>query len=121
MILTLPSLVNVGGILFLLFFIYAVLGMQLFARVAHGEYLSDRANFQSFGSSLVTLFRASTGESWNGIMYDLRQSLPGCVDVEEQPWSVRSQICGVGDVPQGLCTAPNGCGSWLAVPYFVSF
>lgn len=121
MILTLPSLVNVGGILFLLFFIYAVLGMQLFAGVAHGEYLSDRANFQSFGSSLVTLFRASTGESWNGIMYDLRQSLPGCVNVEEQPWSVRGQICGVGDVPQGLCTAPNGCGSWLAVPYFVSF
>ncbi len=78
LLVTLPSLGNVGGILLLLFFIYAVMGVQLFATVQLKASLNAHANFQTFWSALLTLMRASTGESWNAIMYDLVKDAPGC-------------------------------------------
>lgn len=65
-----PQLTNVGGLLFLLLFLYSVLGVFLFAEVQLQESLNIHANFQTFGGALITLFRMSTGESWNMIMYD---------------------------------------------------
>jgi len=65
-----PALFNVGGVLFLFFYIYAVIGVQLFGNVKRGENLDRHANFETFGGALLTLFRMSTGESWNGIMHD---------------------------------------------------
>lgn len=65
---SLPALINVGSLLFLFLYIYAVLGMNLFASVKLQSNLNERANFQSFGLSLLTLFRASTGENWNYLM-----------------------------------------------------
>ena len=57
--------------MFLFFFIFAVLGMNL---VWEGE-IQQRgpqryANFEQFGYSMLTLFRMATGEAWNGIMHD---------------------------------------------------
>jgi len=49
LILALPGLVNVAAVVFLLFFIFAVVGMQLFATVAYHENLNPHANFRSFG------------------------------------------------------------------------
>ena len=68
---SLPALGNVGSVLFLFFFIFAVLGMNLFGkmRFSSGE-LSRYANFETFGFSMLTLFRMATGEAWNGIMHD---------------------------------------------------
>ena len=37
-----------------------------------GEFIDHNVNFRSFYISMMTLFRASTGESWNGIMHDCR-------------------------------------------------
>ena len=34
------------------------------------ENLTIHANFRTFGSALLTLFRMATGESWQAIMYD---------------------------------------------------
>ena len=65
-----PALFNVGGVLSLFFFIYAVVGVQLFGNVKRGIHLNRHANFEHFGRALLTLFRMSTGESWNGIMHD---------------------------------------------------
>ena len=65
-----PALFNVGGVLSLFFFMYAVIGMQLFGTVKRGTHLNRHANFEHFGRALLTLFRMSTGESWNGIMHD---------------------------------------------------
>jgi hypothetical protein len=78
--LTLPSLANISSLLFLLYFIYTILGVQLFAVTQMGEHLNQDANFQSFGRAMLTLVRASTGEFWNGIMYDLADRAPGCQD-----------------------------------------
>ena len=68
--LSLPSLANVGALLLLLFFMYAIAGMTLFAEVPHGTFITKHANFEDFINSMLLLLRMSTGESWNGIMHD---------------------------------------------------
>ena len=73
-----PTLVNVGSVLFLAYFIFAVLGMHLFGTVKRGEFLNEHANFETFARSLLTTFRMSTGESWNGIMHDCQVAPPHC-------------------------------------------
>jgi len=59
-----PQLTNVGGLLFLFLFLYAVLGVEWFATIKFQDNVTVHANFQSFGTSLMTLFRMATGESW---------------------------------------------------------
>jgi len=41
----LPSLANIGSLIFLSFFIYAVLGINLFAEVMLQDELNDNVNF----------------------------------------------------------------------------
>ncbi|CAE8595941.1 unnamed protein product [Polarella glacialis] len=72
---SLMSLVNVGALLLLLFFVYAVAGMALFGDIQIDgnpelKALSEHANFQSFYVAMVLLLRMSTGESWNRVMHD---------------------------------------------------
>ena len=69
-IITIPSLANIGAILLLLIYIYAILGVNMFATVQLQDELSRHANFQSFGTAFLVLMRASTGEAWNSIMHD---------------------------------------------------
>jgi Ion transport protein len=71
---SLPALINVGSLLFLFLFIYAIMGMNLFATVKLQSSLNYRANFQTFGLSMLTLFSSSTGENWNYIMNDVSRS-----------------------------------------------
>lgn len=114
LVLTLPSLANVSGILLLFFFIYAIIGLQLFATVKNGDYIGDYMNFRSFGMSLLTLFRCSTGEVWNLIMYDCI-TLSDCEnDVLYNP-----DMCGFSDKED--CIPLNGCGTNLGYLYFFSF
>lgn len=70
LVFSLPALVNVGSVFFLFMFIFAIMGMSLFGGVRPGQFLNRHANFESIGTSLLVLFRMSTGESWNGIMHD---------------------------------------------------
>jgi len=70
MLLSLPFLVNIGALILLLYFIYSVAGMSLFGELPRGEFINKHANFETFYNSMITLFRASTGESWNGLMHD---------------------------------------------------
>jgi hypothetical protein len=81
-IFALPSLSNVMGVLFLIYFIFAVVGMSLFAGTRYGYAttgnLNEDANFDSFSIALITLFRASTGEDYNGLMHDLMVAEPYC-------------------------------------------
>ena len=61
----LPSLANIGAMIALLIFIYAVLGMQLFAEVKYRPdgiaEMRDYANFRNFGAAMLVLFRCATG------------------------------------------------------------
>ena len=72
------NLVNVAGLLSLLFFLYAVLGVDLFGLVSRGNCISDRANFDHFGNAILLLFRMTTGEAWQCIMNDCHVEEPNC-------------------------------------------
>ena len=66
----LPSMMNVFSLLFLVFFIYSVLGCYLFAGFPKGLYVSDWFNFDNFGFAMMFLFKLSTGEDWNFFMME---------------------------------------------------
>lgn len=66
-----PQVTNIMSLVFLLLFIYSVLGINLFATVMYQDYYNERANFRSFGSSILLLLRCLTGEDWNLIMKEL--------------------------------------------------
>ena len=75
MILSFPSLINVGSILALIIFIYSVLGVNLFTFLVHGETLNDDRNFDTFGIAFLVLFQCLTGDDWSSIMSDARGSV----------------------------------------------
>jgi hypothetical protein len=54
--------------MFLFFFVFAIMAMNLFGQVRYGKYLTRHANFSTFPVALLTLFRMTTGENWDGIM-----------------------------------------------------
>ena len=89
---------NILGVFVIVTFIFAVLGMELFGGVVWGEYLNAEANFCSFETAMLTMFRCATGEEWNGIMHDAMAS-PEDSD----------------------CDPQRNCGSWLAIPFFSSY
>lgn len=72
----LPQVGNLGLLFFLLFFIFAALGVELFGRLECDndfhpcQGMSEHANFQSFGIAYLTLFRVATGDNWNALMKD---------------------------------------------------
>lgn len=76
-LLSLPSLANVGALLLLVYFVFAVAGVHLFGGVAaDGDFHDRTANFHNFWFALLTLFRTATGEDWNGIMLEIQPHKP---------------------------------------------
>eukprot|EP00197_Chlamydomonas_leiostraca_P007141 CAMPEP_0202863718 /NCGR_PEP_ID=MMETSP1391-20130828/4242_1 /ASSEMBLY_ACC=CAM_ASM_000867 /TAXON_ID=1034604 /ORGANISM="Chlamydomonas leiostraca, Strain SAG 11-49" /LENGTH=470 /DNA_ID=CAMNT_0049543381 /DNA_START=24 /DNA_END=1433 /DNA_ORIENTATION=+ len=65
-----PAIFNIGSVLFLVMFIYAIAGMTLFGNVKLQANLDQHANFQTFPSAMLMMFRMLTGENWNAIMWD---------------------------------------------------
>lgn len=70
---SLPSLINIAGLMFLLFFVYAVLGMKLFGRVMFGENLTRHANFTNFWSRCEN---SLCENSWARLVYPASSDLP---------------------------------------------
>ena len=100
LVLAFPSLINVGCLLGIVMFMYAVLGLNLFTFVMHGGDVDADRNFESFGNSMLTLFQCLTGDGWSAIMDDLMvDELRGC-----DPTLV-----------------PSNCGTSLALPFFISW
>jgi len=99
LLLSLPALMNTLGVFLLVLFMYSLLAMSLFGRVISGEYLTEDSHFCDFTTAVYTMFRCSTGEDWNGIMHDA-MATPETSDCSYE----------AGD-----------CGSWLALPFFISY
>jgi len=114
-----PQLTYVGGLLLIFLFVYAILGVQLFADVQLQDALNVHANFQSFGRALLTLFRMSTGESWHELMYDAMRTQDyafDCYDLDYEEMMVLAAERGE-DKP-----VPMSCGKPVAaLLYFISF
>ena len=68
MVLSFPSLLNVGSLLALIVFVYAILGMHLFSFLATGENIDDVRNFHDLSSSSLLLLQVLTGDAWSGLM-----------------------------------------------------
>ena len=63
------SIANLGLLMFLLIFIYALIGMQfLSGPIPDNEGGSFRFHFNSFTQSMITMFVLLTGENWNSIL-----------------------------------------------------
>ncbi|XP_034143293.1 calcium channel, voltage-dependent, L type, alpha 1D subunit, a isoform X4 [Esox lucius] len=64
------ALPYVALLIAMLFFIYAVIGMQVFGKVAmvDGTQINRNNNFQTFPQAVLLLFRCATGEAWQEIM-----------------------------------------------------
>ena len=90
LLISVPGLINIGSLLFLLCFVFAILGMNLFGKVKFGENLNEHANFRNFGQSLLLLLRMVTGEAWNSVMYDrmITPATSGCDDSSIAPSAV---------------------------------
>ncbi|XP_028178504.1 muscle calcium channel subunit alpha-1-like isoform X1 [Ostrinia furnacalis] len=108
------ALPYVALLIVLLFFIYAVVGMQLFGKIElDNEVITRHNNFQTFGSALMVLFRSATGEAWQEIMMALSNN------TMERPGEPPGCIVPDNDVPNP--DEPSECGTWMAFPYFISF
>ena len=57
---SLPALFNIGALLSLITFIYAIIGMTLFGHVMHAGALNDQVNFETFARAMLLLFRYSS-------------------------------------------------------------
>ncbi|XP_055369532.1 voltage-dependent N-type calcium channel subunit alpha-1B isoform X7 [Betta splendens] len=86
----------------MLFFIYAIIGMQVFGNIELNDEtaINQHNNFQTFFQALTLLFRSATGEAWHEIML-------ACLS---------NRQC---DKHSG--TTEKECGSDFAYFYFVSF
>merc|ERR1711968_152983 len=97
---SIPAMANVLLLLILFMFIFSCVAMNLFANIKHGELLNTDANFMTFFMSFNTMWRMSTGESFNGIMHDIRIREPYCDKNVGGVVDPNSGNCGIDSVPQ---------------------
>jgi len=63
-----PALINIGLLLFLVMFIYAIFGMSFFMHVRHMYGIDDIFNFETLFHSMIILFQISTSAGWNEVL-----------------------------------------------------
>ncbi|KAB0366684.1 hypothetical protein FD754_010840, partial [Muntiacus muntjak] len=99
------ALPYVALLIAMLFFIYAVIGMQMFGKVAmrDNNQINRNNNFQTFPQAVLLLFRCATGEAWQEIML---ACLPGKQCDPDSDYNPGEEYT---------------CGSNFAIVYFISF
>lgn len=103
LVVSLPALFNVGAILLLIVFIYAIIGMSFFAHVKKTGVLNEVVNFETFLNSMLLIFRLMTAAGWNDVLEPLMIKPPDCD-------------------PNYKGLSNGNCGNgWIAVCYFSSF
>ncbi|KAM3872286.1 calcium channel, voltage-dependent, L type, alpha 1F subunit [Diretmus argenteus] len=102
---SLQALPYVALLIAMIFFIYAVIGMQTFGKIAMQDFthINRNNNFQTFPQAVLLLFRCATGEAWQEIML---ASLPGKRCDPESDYERGEEF---------------SCGSSFAIVYFISF
>ncbi|MFT7819108.1 voltage-dependent L-type calcium channel subunit alpha-1D-like isoform X2 [Arapaima gigas] len=101
----LQALPYVALLIAMLFFIYAVIGMQMFGKIAmvDGTHINRNNNFQTFPQAVLLLFRCATGEAWQEIML---ACMPGKLCDPESDYNPGEE---------------KSCGSGFAIVYFITF
>ncbi|XP_055675815.1 voltage-dependent L-type calcium channel subunit alpha-1S isoform X4 [Falco peregrinus] len=90
------ALPYVALLIVMLFFIYAVIGMQMFGKIAmvDGTQINRNNNFQTFPQAVLLLFRCATGEAWQEILLDC--SYGKLCDPESDFAEGEEYTCGTG-------------------------
>ncbi|XP_067392332.1 voltage-dependent L-type calcium channel subunit alpha-1C isoform X9 [Emydura macquarii macquarii] len=101
------ALPYVALLIVMLFFIYAVIGMQVFGKIALNDTteINRNNNFQTFPQAVLLLFRCATGEAWQEIML-------ACLPDKK---------CDPESEPTNSTEGDHPCGSSFAIFYFISF
>lgn len=99
------ALPYVALLIAMLFFIYAVIGMQVFGKIAMVDHtqINRNNNFQTFPQAVLLLFRCATGEAWQDIML---ACMPGKLCDPESEYNKGEEFT---------------CGSNFAIIYFITF
>ncbi|KAJ1188375.1 hypothetical protein NDU88_005136 [Pleurodeles waltl] len=108
LMMSLPALFNIGLLLFLVMFIYAIFGMSNFAYVKKESGIDDMFNFETFGNSMICLFQITTSAGWDGLLAPILNSgKPDCDPHILHP---------------GSSTAKGDCGNpSVGIFFFVSY
>ncbi|XP_053926631.1 sodium channel protein type 2 subunit alpha [Cuculus canorus] len=95
LMMSLPALFNIGLLLFLVMFIYAIFGMSNFAYVKREAGIDDMFNFETFGSSMICLFQITTSAGWDALLAPILNSgEPDCDPHKDNPGSSVKGDCG---------------------------
>ncbi|NXI45007.1 SCN2A protein, partial [Galbula dea] len=95
LMMSLPALFNIGLLLFLVMFIYAIFGMSNFAYVKREAGIDDMFNFETFGNSMICLFQITTSAGWDGLLAPILNSgEPDCDPNKAHPGSTVKGDCG---------------------------
>ncbi|NXQ45738.1 SCN2A protein, partial [Catharus fuscescens] len=95
LMMSLPALFNIGLLLFLVMFIYAIFGMSNFAYVKKEDGIDDMFNFETFGNSMICLFQITTSAGWNNLLNPILNSgEPDCNPNKTHPGSSVKGDCG---------------------------
>ncbi|XP_051624243.1 sodium channel protein type 5 subunit alpha-like [Manacus candei] len=78
LLMSLPALVNIGLLLFLIMFIYAVVGMANFACLPWEGGIDNIFNFQTFSGSILCLFQITTSAGWDSLLAPLLSESVTC-------------------------------------------
>uniref|UniRef100_A0A8C4YLQ3 Sodium channel protein n=1 Tax=Gopherus evgoodei TaxID=1825980 RepID=A0A8C4YLQ3_9SAUR len=80
LMMSLPALFNIGLLLFLVMFMYAIFGMANFAYVKWESGIDDMFNFQTFPNSMLCLFQITTSAGWDGLLSPILNTGPPFCD-----------------------------------------
>mmetsp|Transcript_2584 Transcript_2584/g.3507 ORF Transcript_2584/g.3507 Transcript_2584/m.3507 type:complete len:1836 (-) Transcript_2584:287-5794(-) len=117
LVIAIPAMMNVASLCFLVIFIFTVMGMDFFGKDdIDQEYINGmynrHANFRYFGDGFMLLFRAVTGEAWNGVMHDIM--VAEC-DQKLNPLKPSNK-----DYDKNFCGAPH-TQAWIFFVVFMVF
>ncbi|KAM7035970.1 sodium channel protein type 5 subunit alpha-like [Passerculus sandwichensis] len=78
LLMSLPALVNIGLLLFLIMFIYAIVGMANFACLPEDGGIDDIFNFKTFCGSILCLFQITTSAGWDNLLAPVLRESDKC-------------------------------------------
>ncbi|XP_032298869.1 sodium channel protein type 5 subunit alpha-like [Coturnix japonica] len=97
LLMSLPSLFNIGLLLFLVMFIYAIVGMTNFACLAWEGGINNLFNFQTFDSSILCLFQITTSAGWDGLLSPVLKESKTCAPnlPDKNSTNCRNKVVGI--------------------------
>uniref|UniRef100_A0A8B9HP48 Sodium channel protein n=1 Tax=Astyanax mexicanus TaxID=7994 RepID=A0A8B9HP48_ASTMX len=107
LMMSLPALFNIGLLLFLVMFIYAIFGMANFAYVKKQGGIDDMFNFETFGNSMICLFQITTSAGWDSLLGPILNNSPEECD---------PNIPHTGTNARGNCGNPS-----VGITFFVTY